>query len=245
LKAAAVRAARAATMHAGSDAQLSDIYAATERYYSRKALVYGPTPAGVDWPSAETQELRIAQLLKGFGLDATCSLNDVGCGYGATLDAIAKFYPTTKLDYIGIDLSAEMVRLAQVRWSGRTDAAFMVANVSPRIADYSIASGIFNVKLECKRERWEELVRRTLRQLCDTSRIGFAVNFLFHDGEPGIPELYWTRPEPWVEYCKSQCESDVDVVSGYGPPEFTLTAVKSSAKSSAIQGRKPSPFPRQ
>jgi SAM-dependent methyltransferase len=225
----AVRGARVAAMHAVSDARLSDIYAATERYYSRKALVYGPTPAGVDWPSAETQELRIAQLLKGFGFDKTCSLNDLGCGYGATLGAISRFYPAAKIDYLGIDLSAEMVRLARLLWSGRTDATFTVANVSPRIADYSIASGIFNVKLACKRERWEELVRKTLKELSATSRIGFAVNFLLDDGEPDIPELYRTRPEPWVEYCALQCESNVDVVSGYGLPEFTLTAVKSSA----------------
>jgi SAM-dependent methyltransferase len=216
-------------MPAYPDAQLSDIYAATERYYSRKAQLYGPTPQGVDWPSAETQELRIAQLLKGFSFATPCSLNDLGCGYGAALYTICKFFPTARIDYLGIDLSAEMVRLAQLRWGERAHATFAVANASPRVADYSIASGIFNVKLDCERERWQQLVCKTLKELCATSRLGFAVNFLVDEGGLDIPELYRTPPEPWIEYCERGCGSKVDVVSGYGLPEFTLRVLKSSA----------------
>lgn len=214
-------------MRASSDAQLLDVYAATERYYSRKALIYGPTPAGVDWPSAETQDLRIAQLLQGFSFEQPCSLNDIGCGYGAALSTISKSLPAEEIDYLGIDLSSEMVRLAQLLWRGHASATFIVGNISPRVADYSIASGIFNVKLECTRERWEELVRRTLRELCATSRQGFAVNFLDADGEPNdIPELYRTWPEPWAKYCESECDSRVSIVSGYGLPEFSLRMSK-------------------
>lgn len=214
------------TRYALVDARFSDVHAATARYYSLKALIHGATPAGVDWPSAETQELRIAQLLKGFSLAERCSLNDLGCGYGAALGTISRLYPSTDVDYLGIDLSSEMVRLARSLWGGRARATFTVANVSPRVADYSMASGIFNVKLGCARERWEELVRETLKGLCRTSRRGFAVNFLCADGELEIPELYRTRAEPWVKYCESECGSTVNVVSGYGLPEFTLIAGK-------------------
>jgi SAM-dependent methyltransferase len=214
-------------MRASSDARLLDIYAATERYYSRKAIVYGPTPTGVDWPSAETQELRIAQLLKSLNFERPCSLNDLGCGYGASLSLISKSLPAAQIDYLGIDLSSEMIRLAQLMWCGRVGASFIVGNVSPRVADYSIASGIFNVKLECTRERWEELIRQTLRDLSGASRRGFAVNFLDAAGaQDEVPELYRTQPEPWVKYCEAECDSQVNVISGYGLPEFCLRISK-------------------
>jgi len=220
--------ARGATMHLPPDAQLADVHAATERYYSRKALIYGPTPTGVDWPSAESQELRISQLLNALSFEQPCSLNDLGCGYGAALKAILKLYPSAEVDYLGIDLSPEMVRLARLQWGRHAGASFTIANTSPRVADYSIASGIFNVKLECTRERWEELVRETLKGLSKTSRCGFAVNFLATNRELEIPELYRTPAEPWVKYCKSEWRADVDVISGYSLPEFTLVLRKAS-----------------
>ena len=209
-------------------ADLSDIHAVTASYYSRKAFIHGATPAGVDWPCAASQELRIAQLLRGFHFEEGCSLNDLGCGYGAALATIAKLHPRAEIDYLGIDLSSEMVRLAQQAWGGHARATFLVASISPRVADYSIASGIFNVKLGCPRERWEELVRKTLRDLGTTSRRGFAVNFLAADHEREIPELYRTRPEAWARCCEQECDARVDVVSDYGLPEFTLIARKAS-----------------
>ena len=212
----------------GNAAGISDVHLATERYYTRKALRYGATPVGVDWPCAASQESRIAQLLRGFDFEAPRSLNDLGCGYGAALDAIAKLHPRADIDYLGLDLSAEMVRLAQQEWAGHARATFMVASISPRVADYSIASGIFNVKLGWSRERWEELVRRTLTGLGATSRRGFAVNFLMPGGAPEIPELYRTPAEPWVRYCEQECATRVEVVLDYGLPEFTLIARKAS-----------------
>jgi SAM-dependent methyltransferase len=209
-------------------ADLADILAVTASYYSRKAFIHGATPAGVDWPCAASQELRIAQLLGGFGFEKPCSLNDLGCGYGAALATIAKLHPRAEIDYLGVDLSSEMVRLAQQTWSAHPRATFTVASESPRIADYSIASGIFNVKLGCSTKRWEELVRKTLRELGATSRRGFAVNFLVAENEHEIAELYRTEPEAWGRYCEQECDARVDVVSGYGLPECTLIARKAS-----------------
>jgi hypothetical protein len=95
--------------------------------------------------------------------------------------------------------------------------------VSPRVADYSIASGIFNVKLEHSIERWERLIASTLDDLNATSRLGFAVNLL----EPiqiQVPELYRTPPEPWIRYCEKL--GSTKVLSGYGLGEFTLCVSK-------------------
>jgi hypothetical protein len=108
-----------------------------------------------------------------------------------------------------------MVRLATMLWGDR----FVVAAVNPRVADYSIASGIFNVKLEHATERWERLIASTLDHLHATSRLGFAVNLLEPDASE-IPQLYRTPPEPWIRYCERL--GATKVLSGYGLGEFTL-----------------------
>jgi SAM-dependent methyltransferase len=212
-------------VHAAPDG-LSDIYAAIDAYYSRKALRYGATPIGVDWPTAECQSLRIAQLLDGFDLERRCLLDDLGCGYGAAVDVLRR-RRHEEVEYLGIDLSAEMIRLAETLWRDRPATAFAVGTVSPRVADYAIASGIFNVKLDHTVTRWEDYIRKTLADLNATSRRGFAVNFLRDDAAaPDIPELYRTQPEPWIAFCGSQPGSRADIRDGYGLPEFTLVVRK-------------------
>ena len=142
----------------------------------------------------------------------------------------SKHYPDAEVDYLGIDLSAEMIRLANTLWGHRKQTNFIVANASPRIADYSIASGIFHVKLEQTKDHWEQFVRKTLDDLSATSRHGFAVNFLLPDAnEPEVLQLYRTRPEPWSRYCESEPDAIVEVISNYGLPEFTLAVLKRSS----------------
>ena len=55
-------------------------------YYETKLRAHGPTPAGVDWNSQESQELRFALLANLWRDEADASILDYGCGYGALAD---------------------------------------------------------------------------------------------------------------------------------------------------------------
>jgi SAM-dependent methyltransferase len=204
--------------------QLADVYAGIDRYYSAKIAKYGANPLGVDWSCVPTQELRFLQLLKICDFSAPAfSLNDVGCGYGALLSFFAKYRHGTDLDYLGIDVSEAMVRQARRLWRRTNSARFTVACASPRLADYSVASGIFNVKLDQPLDLWERFIAATLDQMRATSRFGFAANFMspVPPGVASTSNLYRTPPEPWVRHCRSHAAS-VEVVAGYGMREFTL-----------------------
>jgi hypothetical protein len=189
-------------------------------YYDAKIVRYGATPRGVDWSCIATQNLRFVQLLKICDFDAPFSLNDVGCGYGALIDFLSERYPDASVDYLGTDLSPAMVR------HGRRlhrHCSFVVSSVSPRVADYSVASGILNVMLDHSRDVWEDLVAQTLGDLHRTSRWGFAVNFMAEElSGHSSRQLYQTNPDQWRRYCQSQLECSVETVLGYGMREFTL-----------------------
>jgi SAM-dependent methyltransferase len=208
-------------------AWLAPLHAATSKYYGAKVDRHGPTPRGVDWNCAATQDLRFLQLLKVCGTRRVFSLNDVGCGYGAMLAYILKRHPRVRLDYLGIDLSEQMIRHAKRVWSNRPDVRFVHGDRGSRIADYSIGSGIFNVRLGHPRRVWERLVADTLLAMRDTSRIAFAVNFmapLSDDNRAAEPNLYRTPPERWVDFCERRLCCSVEITQGYGLREFTLSA---------------------
>src|SRR5580704_17023731 len=136
-----------------TDHRIVEVYRTIERYYTAKIRRYGATPPGVDWSCGTNQELRFAQLLKLCDFSEAFSLNDLGCGYGALLSYLEKSHAEATIDYLGIDLSAAMTCHAERLWTNRARIAFLVGTANPRIADYSIASGIFNVKLDQPIER--------------------------------------------------------------------------------------------
>jgi SAM-dependent methyltransferase len=200
-----------------------DVYVKILTYYTEKVLKHGATPRGVDWAGAAAQELRFALLLKVCDFSSSFSLNDMGCGYGALLAYLAKSQPAAKVDYLGIDLSPAMIRAAERLWRSRDEAKFIVGNVCPRSVHYSVASGIFNVKLDVGRRCWEQFIAYTLANLRTASRRGFAVNFKANnDACRPSSRLYFTTPQPWIRFCEQKLGSSVELLTDYGLGEFTL-----------------------
>ena len=193
-------------------------------YYTGKVKEFGCTPFGVDWTCVATQEMRFVQLLKLCDFNSPFTLNDLGCGYGALAAFLRRRHGACAVDYMGIDLSKEMVRRAQKRWRAVDRVRFVEGCCSPRIADYSVASGVFNVRLAVSDDCWDTFIRTTLSDLAMTSSRGFAVNFIDRSqhGRRMTPGLYTTSPEPWVKYCIDDLGTDVQVIKGYGMLEFSL-----------------------
>lgn len=208
------------------DAALSNLYSGVIRYYSDRVRRFGSTPLGVDWTCVPSQELRFVQLMKVCDFATPFSLNDVGCGYGALVGYLLRRHGDAEIDYLGIDLAEEMSRRAKRLWRGHSWTSFVTGDARVRAADYSVASGIFNVKLDQPSDLWERFVARTLGDMAATSRKGFAVNFMLERSQTTYGDdcqaLYRARPERWIEHCEREFGASVTLVEDYGQPEFTL-----------------------
>ncbi|CCD99767.1 class I SAM-dependent methyltransferase [Bradyrhizobium sp. STM 3809] len=211
------------------DAICSDV----DAYYTACVARHGATPRGVDWSCEATQGLRFVQLMKLCDVSAPFSLNDIGCGYGALVPFLATRFASCEIDYLGIDLSRAMISRARRRYAG-PQRRFVVAAESPRVADYSVASGIMNVNVGYAREAWEDYVRAMLARMHATSRRGFAVNFVRAtddaepDSDPATTRLYHTIPDVWAAHCERAFAARVDVIGNYGMKEFTLLVHRTS-----------------
>ena len=197
------------------------------KYYTEKLAEHGQTPRGVDWNGEESQLLRFKQLCKIInGATEPYSLNDLGCGYGALLDFLNDNYQCRT--YCGIDVSADMVRAAQARHKTNPRARFLTAAMPDASADYGIASGIFNVRLNRSDDEWLDYLQTILNELDRSSRLGFAFNCLSSYSDEGKKRdyLYYADPCKLFDLCKRRYSKQVALLHDYGLYEFTILVRK-------------------
>lgn len=195
-------------------------------YYTRKIREHGPTASGADWKSVESQYLRFEQLLKVCDTSGAFSILDFGCGYGALADYLEGRGLT--YSYCGYDVSEEMLKHAQEQHRDLEHCRFIGDKTQLVAAEYTIASGIFNVKLDTPETDWKEYVRRTVHQIADLSARGFAFNVLtlYSDVERRRADLYYADPLFWFDYCKRNFSKYVALLHDYPLYEFTILVRK-------------------
>jgi SAM-dependent methyltransferase len=195
-------------------------------YYDSKLRENDATPRGVDWNGKDSQFVRfdaLTQLVNVFPKESF-SIDDYGCGYGAYVEYLRQ-RGFTEADYLGLDISAEMVGKARQQYP---ECNFTVGKKSPRIADYAVASGIFNVALQLDRDDWLRYILTTLDSINEATSRGFAFNCLtsYSDTEFMRPHLYYGDPCFFFDYCKRHYSRNVAMLHDYGLFEFTIIVRK-------------------
>ena len=204
----------------------TDFLSDVSGYYSEKLARHGETPRGVDWNGVESQTLRFEQLSKIINTTNPFSINDLGCGYGAYYDFLNT--DLRSFTYCGIDISHNMIRAAKGRYQDRNDVRFIVSSEPDHVADYGIASGIFNVRLARTEDEWWSYLEAILDILHRTSRFGFAFNCLtsYSDTDKMRDYLYYADPCVLFDHCKRRYSRHVALLHDYGLYEFTMLVRK-------------------
>ncbi len=201
---------------------LSDV----AKYYSAKLAQHGETPSGVDWNDKESQVLRFEQLSKLINSKGSFSVNDLGCGYGSFYDYLSSKHES--FAYAGIDVSGDMIRAAKQRYIDKQNTRFIMSSKPDNVADYSVASGIFNVRLGRSDEEWRAYFEATLDVLDCNSRLGFSFNCLtsYSDAHKMRSDLYYADPCVLFDICKKRYSRSVALLHDYGLYEFTILVKK-------------------
>lgn len=206
-----------------------DLMKTVNAYFRERINRCGPVPAGVDWNSEAAQVSRFAALCRILPPRQGFSLNDLGCGYGHLAAYLAENQPGCHR-YAGYDLSAEMIRAAENCAYELPVVRFQVIDgpgeMSP--ADYTVASGIFNVKFDYPESRWLAYVLETLDAMDQKSRAGFAFNMLTRYADPEYmrDDLFYADPCFMFDYCKRNYSRHVALIHDYGLYDFTIQVSK-------------------
>ena len=94
--------------------------------------------------------------------------------------------------------------------------------------NYSIASGIFNVKLDISENEWENYIFETLEKINKVSNNGFSFNMLsnYSDKEFMKDYLYYADPLKIFDYCKKRFSKNVALLHDYNLYEFSIIVRK-------------------
>jgi SAM-dependent methyltransferase len=209
------------------DKRQAGILSDVDAYYTKKVKTHGATPRGVDWNSAESQHLRFSQL-SGLLPAGGFSVCDYGCGYGSYYDHLAR----DRMDfrYVGVDVSAEMIRQARNLHADAAGAVFECAR-EPVEADHVVASGIFNVRQHVGDAEWLDYILGCIDTMAKASCKGFAFNCLtsYSDRDRMRADLYYADPKVLFDHCM-RISRHVTLLHGYGLYEFTILVRKEEAR---------------
>ena len=131
------------------------------KYYGEKICNFGSNAKGVDWKDEYSQNLRFKQLLKIIYNNMSITLNDLGCGYGALYLYLNQETPLKVSKYYGYEISEDILVNAKKLINDK-NVSFIKSDKILIDADYSLASGVFNVKLNTNLKLWKEFILDTL-----------------------------------------------------------------------------------
>ena len=121
-----------------------------------------------------------------------------------------------------------MIQAAKQRYQQKTNVHFVLSDRPAQIADYGIASGIFNVRQNRAADEWATYIKTTLDILDATSRFGFSFNCLtsYSDLDKMRDTLYYADPLDLFHHCKQHYSRHVSLLHDYGLYEFTIIVRK-------------------
>jgi hypothetical protein len=126
--------------------------------------------------------------------------------------------------YRGFDISEPMIEAARLRYADVPWCAFVADAAALQPAEYTVASGIFNVKLDHPVEEWRAYVLQTLDTLHALSTRGFAFNVLSTSSDPEKrrPDLFYADPLQMFAHCQQRFSRRVALLHDAPLYEFTI-----------------------
>lgn len=196
-----------------------------EQLYSDNLEKFGIDSKSVGWSTPESQKLRFQKLMEVVdNRDEPFSLNELGCGYGE----LFKFCLDEGFlleQYRGYDISQKMIEAAKDYINNDT-ASFVCAAEIDRKCDYTVTSGIFNVKFNEQSADWETYIKNTLEQMFEASVKGIAFNLLSKYVDYETENLYYADPCYYFDFCKTRLSRRVSLIHDYNLFEWTMIVRK-------------------
>ena len=198
-------------------------------YYSARAAD-SSNSVRVGWKSDGAQEKRFAALARALPADKCkrFSINDFGCGLGDFAIYLRKS-GYVDFRYTGLDVSEQMIDGARQLHQLEREWQFAVSadGAMPR-ADYTVASGIFNLRFSIDEHEWLDYVLSTIAAMNAATEVAFAFNALtkYSDAAFMKRELYYADPGRLFDHCKRNVSRHVALLHDYGEYDFTIIVRK-------------------
>jgi len=200
------------------------LLAPVARIYGKRLDQCGATAKGVFWRGEVWQRRRFERMCEIFTdtdmANGNIAINDLGCGYGAFFEFLAGYPVLQNSRYYGYDIAQPMIAACRDRISDPR-AAFYRKMWATKTAEYSFASGTYNLNNDADEAAWEKYVEASLLQLWKRTTKGLAFNMLRRDADDDFQGLYYIDPEKMLKFCRENLSADVEMFDERPMPDVT------------------------
>jgi SAM-dependent methyltransferase len=197
-------------------------------YFTEKLETFGATAKGVDYNGEQAQQIRFSELVRIINPVSKFSVIDYGSGYGAMFEYL--YARNWSFEYYGVDIIEKMVIAGREKYKAFPNAHFTTDEKELPVADYLVAAGIFNIKLDSAHDGWKAFVCETLPRMNAFCSKGFAFNMLTKYSDENRmsqrPDLFYGDPLFFFDFCKRNFSRNVALLHDYGLYDFTILVRK-------------------
>lgn len=185
---------------------------------------HGDNYRGVDWPNAEDARTRYRVMLEVIrrNSEQPARLLDLGCGASHLYQHILAEH-RTDVDYAGLDLSPEFVRLSRSKFPERTFYCLDVLDPTIQIPafEYVVMNGLFTEKcLLPFKEMWD-YVQAMLARVFAIASIGMAFNVMSKQVDWEREDLFHLPVDLLAEFLTKNLSRHFVIRNDYGLYEYT------------------------
>ena len=160
-------------------------------YFRKHLQEHGSGARGMDWKDRDSQYLRFQVISKYIDATSRTSVLDVGCGSGEFLAFALE--NNIAIDYVGIDICAEMVNACRQRFGEESAICAEATDICGmgHKYDYVIASGTFNAKIDIPEKTWEAHFYKNILAMFEMCRTAIVFNVMTSFVDYRYDRLYY------------------------------------------------------
>ena len=200
------------------------LYSQLVDHYEDCLARHGDSHRGVDWPNQQDAATRYQVMLDVIRpSDETISLLDFGCGAAHFYEYIQQ-QKLSRIEYAGLDLSAQFVALANSKFPARRfyQADILAADeASIPSFDYIILNGVLTEKLAMSFDEMWNYTQRLLRAVFAKARCGMAFNVMSKQVDWERADLFHLPLDLLTKFLTREISRHFVVRHDYGLYEYT------------------------
>ena len=189
--------------------------------YKNQLKKFGPVPAALGCPKGR-QDIRFEALTK--YLNKGNSLLDYGCGFGDLFLFLKK--KDLKITYNGCDVVKSFIEIAKEKYPKENFFQTEVDKKLDKKYDHIIASGVFNFLYTESKKKHEDLLKKSLTILFNSSKKTLSVDFLSEFVDFQDKDTYHQNVSKLIRFVSENLSRRFLINHSYMPYEFCIHIFK-------------------
>jgi len=175
--------------------------------FNSRFEAYGPTPEASLWFNKSRQLARFSKLTEAIVSRVSnneVTIGDVGCGYGAFLDYLAKHNSEIRFKYYGYDIADRVIAYCSKNLQ-TANATFLHSSRPTRKADFHVMSGTYNYTPNMGVGSWRSYMRDEIKYIFSATNKCIVFNLMLADkAYISKSSIFYEEVEHFLSFCRKE-----------------------------------------